>query len=133
MKISPKQYAEALLETVDGKKAGEVKEAIKRFVEILHNNNDISKFGKIVKKFYQIWNAKKGIVEAEIVSANELDKEILKLLNSYIVKLSGAKEVIINKKVDKNIIGGVVIKYNDMVVDGSLKNKLIELKSKMIK
>lgn len=133
MRISPKQYAEALLATVGGKKTGEIKEALKRFIEILCNNNDISKIGKILEKFNKIWNEKRGIVEAEIISAKELDKEILKLINGFIAKLSGAKEVIIDKKVDKSILGGVVIKYNDIVVDGSLRNKLNELKSKIIK
>jgi len=62
-----------------------------------------------------------------------LDKETGKLLKNYITGLSGAKEVLVSEKTDKNILGGVIIKYGDKVLDGSLKTSLEELKEKMIK
>jgi len=62
-----------------------------------------------------------------------LDKASIKLLENYIAELSGAKEVVLNEKIDKNILGGVVIRYGDRVVDGSLRTSLEELKNKMIK
>ena len=37
------------------------------------------------------------------------------------------------KKIDKNILGGVIIRYGDKVVDGSLKTQLEDLKEKLIK
>jgi F-type H+-transporting ATPase subunit delta len=133
MKISPKKYAQALLEAIGEKKVSEIKEVIKKFVEIMQANNNLSQINKVIEQFNKLWNKKQGIIEAEIISAKELDKEIVKLLNSYIIKLTGAKEAILNKKVDKNILGGVIIKYKDIIIDGSLRNKLDELKIKMIK
>ena len=67
------------------------------------------------------------------MSARELNKETIKLLKSYVIKLSGAKEVVVDEQVDKNILGGVVIKYGDKVIDGSLKAQLEELKDKLVK
>ncbi len=132
MKITPKQYAESLYQAVVGKKDSEVKDAIGNFVKVLINNNDISKADEIIKQFVRIWNREQGIVEAEVVSAKELDKKIVKLLNGYIAKLSGAKDVVIKEIVNKDILGGVVIKYKDKVLDGSLRMRLGELRSKMV-
>ena len=88
---------------------------------------------KIIEAFSVIWNKEKGIVEAEVLSANELSKDVVKLLNGYITKLSGAREVVIREKVEKNLLGGVVIKYGDRVVDRSLKTKISDLKNNMVK
>ena len=133
MKITPKQYAESLYQIVADKKDSEVKIAVENFVKVLISNNDIFKVDKITEKFVKVWNREQGIVEAEVVSAKELDKKIVKLLNDYIVKLSGARKVVAKQKVDKNILGGVVIKYEDKILDGSLRMRLGELRSEMVK
>jgi len=133
MKISAKQYAQSLYEVVKDKKDSQIRKIIKNFSRILINNNDILKIDKITAEFVRIWNRERGIVEAEIIGARKFDNKIIKLLNDYIIKLSGAKKIEIKQTVDKNILGGVIIRYEDRVIDGSLKTKLSELKNKMIK
>lgn len=133
MNIPTKQYAKTLYKLVDGKSKNEAEKIIEDFVTVLAENNDQGKIKKIIKEFSNNWNREKGIVEAEILSAKELDKEIVKLLNSYIAKLSGAKEIVLSEKVDKSLLGGVVIRYGDKVLDGSLKTKINDLKNNMVK
>jgi len=105
---------------------------IENFVKVLISNNDISKVNKIIEYFIVMWNREQGIIEAEVVSARELDNKIVKLLNGYIVKLSGARKVLLSKEVDKDILGGVVVRYEDKVLDGSLRMRLGELRNKMV-
>lgn len=131
MKITVKQFALSLFESVEKKSAAQVKLAIKKFVEILAEKNKLAQADKIIKEFVKIWNEKNGIVEAELASAKKLDKETAKLLKNYIKKLSSADEVIVNEKVDENILGGVIIRYGDKVLDGSLKARLNDLKNKL--
>ena len=133
MKISHKQFALSLYEAVEGKPAGPVKAVIGKFVELLAKKNMLASADKIVAQFVKIWNEKHGVVEALALSTNGLDKANIKLLKHYIAKLAGAKQVVLDEKTDKNILGGVVIRYGDKVLDGSLKTQLEELKSKLIK
>lgn len=133
MKITAKQYAQFFLETVSGKTEEKTKRAIENFAKILIAGGDESKLEKVIAHFIALWNKEKGIVEAEITSARELEKEIVKFLRGYIIRLSGAREVELKQKVDKGILGGVIIKYGDMVADRSLKTRLEELKVKMVK
>ena len=133
MNVSSKQYAESLYQAVRDKNNSQIKDAIKNFFSILIQNNDILKAEEIVKEFEKIWNTEQGIIEAKIVSAKELNKNIVKLLNNYITELSGAEKVILNQKINKNILGGVIIKYEDKILDGSLRAKLNELKVKMVR
>lgn len=133
MKTTPKQYALALYESLDGKSAGEIKAVIKKFVELLAGKNMLSKADKIEAEFVEIWHGKNGIILAEVRSANGLDKANVKLLKKYIAGLTDAREVLLKEKIDKNILGGVIIKYGDKILDASLKTSLNDLKEKMIK
>lgn len=133
MKISPKQYAEVLYQAVQDKKDSQVKSAIKSFVGILIENNDLKKANKIIEQFSNIWNKEKRIVEVEISSASELNKAVVSLLSSYVKKISGAEETIIKQKVDAKLLGGAIIKYGDKILDGSLRTRLEELRGAMVK
>jgi F-type H+-transporting ATPase subunit delta len=133
MKIKPRQYALSLYEAVEGKSPAQVKAVIGKFVELLAKKNQLASADKIAVQFVKIWNEKHGIVEALALSANGLDRTSVKLLENYIIELSGAKEVMMSQKTDKNILGGVIVKYGDKIIDGSLKATLVELKEKMVK
>ena len=86
MKVTPKQYAHALYDSVQGKKPDESKQIIKEFVSLIAQSNDISKADKIINEFIRVYNQEQGIVEAEIKSARTLEISIIKFLQNYIKK-----------------------------------------------
>jgi F-type H+-transporting ATPase subunit delta len=133
MKITPKQYAQSLYESLKGEDKKHASEIVKKFFEVLVKNNNVGQMSRIIEQFAKIWNAENGIAESVVTSAKELDKETVKLLNGYIAEQTGAKEVQITEKVDKDILGGVVIRYGDQVLDGSLKTRISSLKEQMVK
>lgn len=133
MKATSKQYAISLFESVDGKKDGEVGAVIKSFLELLVKNNDLSKAEKIIAEFVKLWNKKEGVVESEITTARKLDKASSDSLKKMVAELTGAKKVIVNEKIDEKILGGAVIRYDDQILDASLKTRLAGLKEKMVK
>jgi len=133
MKILAKQYALSLYQALENKNNAEVKNVIKKFIIILIKNNQLTKIDEIIREFIKIWNREKKIIEAELTGARELKSDVIKNIRNYILVITKANEVCLETKVDKNILGGVIIKYGDKVLDGSLKGRLIDLKSKMIK
>lgn len=124
MKISAKQYARSLFEIIKNADDGQIEKIIRDFTKVLIKNNDAAKIEKIIRHFNEFWNKDKGVIEAEIISAKELGKDISKLLEDHIKKLTGGKVLNLKKKIEKDILGGVVIKYGDKVLDSSLKTKL---------
>jgi len=132
MKITAKQYAKSLFESVKDADDKEAKETTKRLVELLASNNQVSQLEKISDYFSSIWNKEKGIVKAEIISANKLDDEVIKLLNDYIVKLLGDKKADIKQKIDKKIKGGFIIRLGDKILDSSLSTRINELKKSLV-
>ncbi len=131
MNITNKQYAKGLYETVLQAEDGEVEIALKNFVKVLAQRNNLGRSDKIIKEFEKIWNQEQGIMEGELVSARELDKEIIELLNSHITKLLNAESVKMKQAIDKSILGGFTARLGGIVIDGSVKTQLQILKNKL--
>ena len=127
MKITPKQYAISLYETtknVDKFRAGE---RIKNFVNILKKNNDLSLANKIKDEYNKYYRNQKNISKIEIISNAKLSSETL---NKIIQKFKNQIEV--EEKIDKSLIDGIVIKINDdVLIDGSVRRKLEDLKKSL--
>jgi F-type H+-transporting ATPase subunit delta len=132
MKISLKKYAQALYEATADKSEAEAKRYIVNFVKILAENKDLKRADLIAKHFSKVWNREHGVTVIDVLTAQEMDSETVELLNGYIVKLFKADKVVIRKKVDKSILGGVVFRHGDMVYDASLKSRINGLKEAMI-
>ena len=132
MKISLKKYAQALYEATKDKSEAEVKTYVKNFVKILAENKDLKRGELIGKYFQKTWNREHGITVVDVTTAQEASKETVELLNDHIIKLFKADKVMMRQKVDKNILGGVIIRNGDTVYDGSLKSEIDSLKKVMI-
>jgi len=124
MKVSPKQYAITLYELTDGKSEKEILDILKNFSILLKKRNYLSKTDLILEEFNKVWNTEKNIVNAKIVSARPLDSDLKQNIINYISSASKAKEVFLEEDIDKNILGGVIIKYNDKVIDSCLKTRV---------
>jgi F-type H+-transporting ATPase subunit delta len=128
MKISAKQYAETLFQSVEGQSKDKAKKIIKNFAKVLIENNHASQIEKILSYFNSIWNKNKGVVEAEIISAHELDKDAMIAIDEFIKKNADNREVEIKKTANLEIRGGFVVRLGDQIFDSSLKTRLNELK-----
>jgi F-type H+-transporting ATPase subunit delta len=68
-----------------------------------------------------------NISHGSIISAIELDQTLLDKIQATLEKLTGNK-VILETQVDPSIIGGIIAKVGDLVLDGSIKTQLNGLK-----
>ncbi len=85
----------------------------------------------IVDEFINLANAARNIVEAEVISAKELSADQKKELAKVLNRLAG-KEVSPEYKVDASLIGGLVVRIGDKVIDGSVKYRLESLKARLM-
>jgi F-type H+-transporting ATPase subunit delta len=72
----------------------------------------------------------KGIGKASIISTVPVDDELRAELVAIVKKLSNMKQVELEEKVDKDLIGGFILNVGDRQIDASIKNKLKVLKNK---
>ena len=86
---------------------------------------------KILEGFVDTCSKKRGEVKAELVSSKELSgKEISEIKDDLSKNFSS--KIKLNYKYDKSLIGGLVVQVGSIMVDTSIKNKLQQVKNRMI-
>lgn len=131
MKTKAKQYAQALFEGLKFEKE-ESSKVVDKFVDTLIADNNVSQIEKILYYFNKIWNKENSVVEAEIKTSGKISDDIKSGLLNYLKQISKAEGIKITEKEDKKIMGGFVLKYNDKIIDASVKNRLNSFKNSLL-
>lgn len=126
MKVSARQYARTLHELVAGRSKEDVIDIITNFVSRLNKDRVLYKAEEIINEFEKLIQADSGEMLVEVKSARPLSNEAKLSLRSYLEKKSGAKKIEMKEELDASLLGGFVVRYDDRVIDGSLKNNLAQ-------
>lgn len=97
------------------------------FFKIVSRKNRESSLPGIAKEFEALYRIQKGIVKAEVVTAFPVTEEMRKEFVSIVRKISG-KEPELTQRIDKDIIGGYVLRVGDRQIDESIASRLEELR-----
>lgn len=80
--------------------------------------------------FDKLLKQENNLVEVQITSAIELPEETRASIRQRIEESIG-KQVEISETVDEGILGGLILRFGDLIVDGSLKAKLVQLRARL--
>lgn len=125
-----REERKAVVLAVAGK--GKFHKTTQNFLCLLVDNGRIPAFGEIQGAVRDLWDARSGRVRAEVSSASKLDKKTLETLKTHVQKLTGAKEVLLDASVDPALIGGIVTRVGDKVLDGSIRTQLDHLRTRLL-
>ena len=100
------------------------------FLKVLDNNKRISNILSIILQFKKINSEKRGDIAANVTSANELSEDEKNNITNQLKNTLGQK-LSLNFDVDKDIIGGLIVKVGSKMIDTSIANKINKLKIAM--
>lgn len=72
-----------------------------------------------------------GRLNAQVTLAREPDEREERDIAARLTELLG-RSVVPHIRVDPNILGGIVVRYGDRVMDGSLRRRLLSLRNRML-
>jgi F-type H+-transporting ATPase subunit delta len=88
-------------------------------------------FLESVNDFYQkLADDLKGIARASLVSATELGDDTVDKIRAALSKRTG-KDIILEVQQNPELIGGIVTKIGDLVLDGSIKTQLVNMRESL--
>src|SRR3954451_12359984 len=119
----------AILDSMN-KKLALVRE-LRNLIAVLINNDRIAHIHEIADAYRAEMQARLGIRQAEIVTARELSDPERRSLIEGAAKLAGT-EVQATFKLDKNILGGTVVRIGPAVYDGSNGGRLERLREALV-
>lgn len=102
---------------------GRLPDDAENFIRVLAENGRLDVLGEIRAQFEALKNEREGVLEAEVISAFEMDNAQVADLVARLEKHAG-KKVKAHISVDKELIGGVKVVLGDKVLDGSARAQL---------
>ena len=109
---------------------GRINALVVELLVILIQNDQVQLLSNIKNKFNQLMIAKSSELDILITSNLELSSDELDFLRAGLSLKSG-KQVNIKNNIDKTLIRGVQLRIGNTIIDNSLSNKLMKLKSNL--
>ncbi len=108
-------------------KSSGVDKVMGNFLNLLVEKKRAEILPEIAEEFQIMVDSEKNISHGTIVSAIELSKKLQADVQATLEKLTG-KKVELSTSVDPSLIGGIIAKVGDLVLDGSIRTQLAGLK-----
>lgn len=106
---------------------------IQNFLNLLLEYGRFANLVDIIDKFNELYNQEKSIAVGTVTTAVKINDDQLNRLGETYAKKYNLEEVHLENKVDPSILGGVILQVKDLVIDGSVKNKLNKIRNQLSK
>jgi F-type H+-transporting ATPase subunit delta len=120
--FSTEEKQEALERVIDG---GDP--ILLNFLRLLIENHRMPVIFRIRQQYERLWDDENRILPVEITSAIELDQTTTESLGKAIGERTGRK-VTLAARVDPDILGGIVVRVGNSILDASIRNRLEQLR-----
>ena len=100
-----------------------IDERLLNLIKILTEKRMIHLFDKVAAAYYDLYDQSRGIIRVVAVTAIPLTGEQSAAITKKLAASLG-KRVVLSNTVDRSILGGVKLRYNDVQLDGSVKTRL---------
>jgi F-type H+-transporting ATPase subunit delta len=102
-------------------------EILINFLSLLIENHRMPVIFRVKDEYERLWDEENKMLPVEITSAIALDQATTESLGKTIGERAGRK-VALAARVDPNILGGVVVRVGNSILDASIRNRLEQLR-----
>jgi F-type H+-transporting ATPase subunit delta len=103
----------------------------KALLALLAENDRLAVLPEIAVQFDQLKSEAENKIKATLISATAVDAGVAERVKQALVKRLG-REVELTLEVDASLIGGAIVRAEDMVIDGSVRTRLEQLARAMV-
>ena len=101
-------------------------------LELLLENHRMPVIHRLHKEFDRLWDDENKLLPVDITSAVALDDDVVKRLGDQIGEQTGRK-VQLTAHVDPDVLGGIVLRVGNQILDASIRNRLDQLRRSVAK
>jgi F-type H+-transporting ATPase subunit delta len=122
--------------TTDEKKDGlrkaisDAEPIVQNFLELLIENHRMPALFRIRREFDRLWEEEHKLLPVQITSAVELDEEVKRQIIDRIAEQTG-RTVESSAAVDPDILGGLVVRVGNTILDASIRYRLDQLRKQV--
>ena len=112
--------------------SGEFSSETKNFLDFLLEYGRFNALTEIINAFDALYDEDKNIASGTAVSAINLDEDELNRISQAYAKKYGFKKLVLTNEVDSSILGGIILKVGDRIIDGSIRTRLQQIREQLI-
>jgi F-type H+-transporting ATPase subunit delta len=100
------------------------------FLEALLERHRMPAIYRIAAAYEQLWEHENRLLPVEVTSAVALDEQTIASIGTRIGEQTG-RRIELSSKVDDGIIGGIVLRVGNVILDASIRNRLEQLRKQV--
>jgi len=104
--------------------------ALMNFLEALIERHRMPAIFRIKARYEILWEDERDLLPVEVTSAVELDKATVSRIGDRIGEQT-KRTVELSSKVDPDILGGIVLRVGNVILDASIRNRLEQLRKQV--
>ena len=129
--FSPSFSAEEKKDAVDKVVSGADERTV-NFLKLLAERHRLPVLFRIRRDFDELWADERKLLSVSVTSAVDLDDKLVKEIGKRIEEQTG-RDVELSSQVDPYVLGGLVVRVGNMVLDASIRNRLEQLRKQVAK
>jgi F-type H+-transporting ATPase subunit delta len=102
------------------------------FLKLLAERHRMPVLPRIRRQFQSRWSEEKQLLPVSVTSAVDLDEELVKGIGDRIEEQTG-RTVDLSSQVDPEVLGGLVVRVGNMVMDASVRSRLEKIRKQVLK
>src|SRR5919106_1357740 len=102
------------------------------FLELMLENHRVPAIFRIRRVYDTMWERHNRLLPVAVTSAVELDQETIRHIGDRIAEQTGRK-IELSSTVEPDILGGIVVRVGNQVLDASIRNRLESLRKQVVR
>jgi F-type H+-transporting ATPase subunit delta len=107
-------------------------ERLLNFLELLAERHRMPALFRVRRIFESLWAEENKLLPVTVTSATELDEGLVQEIGARIEEQTG-RRVELSSKVDPDVLGGLMVRVGNMVLDATIRNRLEQLRKQVAK
>jgi F-type H+-transporting ATPase subunit delta len=107
-------------------------ETVLNFLELLIEKHRMPALFRIRREFEALWEEENRLLPVQVTSAIELDESTVRQIGDAIGEQTG-RRIELTSEVDPDILGGIVLRVGNSILDASIRNRLEKLRKQVAK
>jgi F-type H+-transporting ATPase subunit delta len=122
---------ERRVQALDAILGDRVSEKTANLVRLLLKRGRIEDLPRVAAEFRRLDDDRQGITHATATSATELTQDEIRQLTARLEQSTGGR-IALDVEVDPSLLGGLVVRVGDRMIDGSVRGRLERLRNQLI-
>jgi F-type H+-transporting ATPase subunit delta len=103
---------------------------VTNFLKLLIENHRMPVIFRVRREYDELWEEENKLLPVQVTSAVALDEATVKQIGDRIAEQTGRK-VELTASVEPDILGGIVVRVGNSVIDASIRNRLEKLRKQV--